>query len=621
MGDDAPGTSLLQAQGEAPALGTPKGGRGSFSSILGRLRGNGGPAFLDQADSAKARLLKWVRIVGILVIFLDFLAMAAYSHVIYSDFALTRDYSTYAQGWWLVAHGHLDPYSSVLGHHLWRNDLPLVFWALSVLWFLWPHGITLLWAQDLAIAGSLAVVFWWGTELAAGYRLDGSPVRMQARKGESKQTYPDGTGHSGQASDGKTRPGEAFAWRWQLPVLSALLLAMLVADPWVWWTSSNDVHVEPFGVLLALLAARALCHRKTSGWVWAGLTLLVSAAVAPYLLGVALLLVIVDHKRWSSALILGLGSIAWVLLVAVLGGVKSPGLVTLYSHLASASGNTAAHMSIGALLLGILAHPQRIFTSLFHRWRDIWNNILPEGVVGFLSPFGPWMALVVLANTLPKVDYFAGPSFQGFPLYAVMPLATLWTLTWLWRHVQTWSEDRHFSHAASQLRAWASAGRNLVAILLPAAILSGVLWGAVSWFPITFPWWVPVSQDASALLARAEPRIPENAEVIASLGVAGRFALRPDVQVVTLPGPIPVNRPKVYFVLTFLQGVSILPGLDQLGLLGKVERHIGARKIIQGHGIYVYEWSPPAGTRTIVVPNLTKIPITGNPLASRVPGP
>jgi hypothetical protein len=619
MGDEVSAGLVLEA--DTPGVDTKKEDASSFSSVLGRFRRSGGSAGSQETDPAKARLLKWVRAIGLLVIFLDFLAMASYSHVVYGDFALTRDYSTYAQGWWLVAHGHLDPYSSVLGHHLWRNDLPLVFWALSVLWFLWPHGITLLWAQDLAIAGSLAVVFWWGTELAAGYRLDGSPVETNASKASSEQADPDLSGQSPGIADDQARPGGASAWRWQLPLLSGLLLAMLVANPWVWWTSSNDVHVEPFGVLLALLAARALCHRKPSGWVWAGLTLLVSTAVAPYILGVAILLVIVDHKRWASALLLGLGSIGWVVLVALLGGMKSPGLVTLYSHLASTSGNTDARMSIGALLVGILVHPQRILTTLFHRWRDIWNNVLPVGVVGFLSPLGPWMALVVLANTLPKIDYFAGASFQSFPLYAAMPLGTVWTLTWLWRHVTTWSEDQRFSDAVSKLRAWASAGRNFVAILLPAAILSGVLWGAVSWFPITFPWWVPVSQGASAVLAKAEPRIPENAEVIASLGVAGRFALRPDVQVVTLPGPIPVNRPKVFFVLTFLQGVSTLPGLDQLGLLGNVEKHIGARRVIQGHGIYVYEWNPPPGTRTIVVPNLTKIPITGNPLASRVSGP
>src|ERR1700722_10384930 len=65
-------------------------------------------------------------------------------------------------------------------------------------------------------------------------------------------------------------------------------VALLVANPWVYWTASFDIHMEVFGAFFAFAALRALLQHRRSSIIWGALTLLCGAASALSLVGVGL---------------------------------------------------------------------------------------------------------------------------------------------------------------------------------------------------------------------------------------------------------------------------------------------------------------------------------------------
>ena len=71
-----------------------------------------------------------------------------------THFDLTKDFALFYQGWFLIANGHINPYLSLISLYYWQNHLEWIMWPLSLLYFIYPHALTLLIAQDLAITGS-----------------------------------------------------------------------------------------------------------------------------------------------------------------------------------------------------------------------------------------------------------------------------------------------------------------------------------------------------------------------------------------------------------------------------------------------------------------------------------
>ena len=99
---------------------------------------------------------------GLLLV--QLLWLVGFSWIQFHRGALTRDFATYNQGAWLIAHGHLDPYDTVLGRQLWRNNGEFIMWPLSLLTYLPPEGLWLLWVQDVAIVGTGWVAVGWISE-------------------------------------------------------------------------------------------------------------------------------------------------------------------------------------------------------------------------------------------------------------------------------------------------------------------------------------------------------------------------------------------------------------------------------------------------------------------------
>ncbi len=140
------------------------------------------------------RLLRLKRI-GYAVLGVQLLAFMVWSTILYRRFALTYDFAIYHQGWYLIAHGNLDPYNTVQRLPFWRDHCEFLMWPLALLYWLWPHGVTLLWVQDACVVGVEAVAFTWMCELA-----------------------------------GRQRQERGSQW------LASVGLVLLVANPWTWWT-------------------------------------------------------------------------------------------------------------------------------------------------------------------------------------------------------------------------------------------------------------------------------------------------------------------------------------------------------------------------------------------------
>ena len=72
---------------------------------------------------------------------------------LYDRYDLTRDFAIYQQSWWLIAHGHLNPFDSVDGFPFIKSHFELIMWPLSLLYWVHHSGVTLLWVQDVALVG------------------------------------------------------------------------------------------------------------------------------------------------------------------------------------------------------------------------------------------------------------------------------------------------------------------------------------------------------------------------------------------------------------------------------------------------------------------------------------
>jgi hypothetical protein len=408
------------------------------------------------------RLLDRVRWWGYLLLGLQLVAFLTWSAILYSRFAETSDFAFYYQSWFLIAHGNLDPYSTIMHAPFWQNDSEFMFWTLAPLYWITRTGLTLSWLQDISIATAEAVAFTWICELARRAR------------------------------------GERDA-----ALLAGLGLLLLVANPWIWWTISFDAHTEAWATGFAALLAWDLSRGRRRAWFWAVPVVAFGAASATYVVGIGLGGVLAGRRSRRLGAGVAVAGIGYSLFVMLIHGDVVVSIPGLYGYLAVAGGTTMTPRTLPSLLAGIAAHPFGVLNTLWTKRADMFANLAPGGLAGLGAPMLlPLMIVVTLASTLTPGLGFAEPIFQNLPLYVFLPVGTVAVLCWLAR--------RH------RRAAFALAG-------LVAAQAVG--W-AVVWGPVTSGQWLRVPTSAAATLAGIEQRIPASAEVIASQGVLGRFAAR-----------------------------------------------------------------------------------------------
>ena len=106
------------------------------------------------------RIRRW----GLAVLAVQLVALVLWSVLEANRAVLGYDFAGCYQAWYLISHG-------VLGAAgFWKAQGIFIIWPLAIFGLLWPHPITLLVIQDLAIVGAEAVAFSWLTEIIRARR-------------------------------------------------------------------------------------------------------------------------------------------------------------------------------------------------------------------------------------------------------------------------------------------------------------------------------------------------------------------------------------------------------------------------------------------------------------------
>ena len=334
--------------------------------------------------------LFWVRRIGYAVLSLELAGFACWSTLLYRHFALMPDFAQYQQAWYLIAHGHLNPYNTEHNFWFWQGHAEFIMWPLALLYWVFPNGVFLLWLQDIGVVGAELVAFAWLCEIAQRYR-----------------------------------PGRDARW------LAGAGLVLLAVNPWSWWAISWDFHFECVAVLFATLLAWDLANRRRRAWAWAVLLLACGDVADTYVIGLGLGLLIASRgSRTRGALMVCLGAGAMLLITAAHGNYGST--LQAYDYLAAPGHNGS--LALPGLVMGLAAHPFTVLAEVWSRRLDLWANLGSSGFLGLaFVPLLPLILVVVLSNSLYQGLLFAEPTFQTLPVYILMPVATVGVLGWLTR--------------------------------------------------------------------------------------------------------------------------------------------------------------------------------------------
>jgi hypothetical protein len=491
--------------------------------------------------------VRWARIAGYALLVAELVGFAWWSVVLVNHYALTSDFSAYNQATYLIAHGHLDPYSSSFRFPFWQNDGEFIFWPLAAIERIWPHLVTLKWLQDIAVVSAEAIAFGWICEIAAVRAAETGTVR--------------------------------------LPVaLVGLGALMLISDPWLVWTVSFDAHPEAFGAPFLIAAARDVYRGRRTTWLWAIATIGCGAVSASYLaaLGGALML---SGRRWGRVglafVVLGAG---WTLALHALGSGLGSGVSGLYGPLiAGPGGAIPADASTGTLIRAFFSHPGRFVDTMWRSRVDLWATVSPIGALGLVWIPALVPGILILAEGGLNLGFnFSFPSFQNCSLVAFVAVGTI-ELCSLWA--------RRGGHVAR----WA------MPLLIVLLAVNAVAWSVV-WLPQTEHRWLRVSPGAARILAGINARIGPGDEVVASQGIAGGFSERQWLHpVVSSDLAFGVRAPRVWVIFAPDVGIETASVSGIRADVSQLAARPGARLVTARDGIWAFEWSPRRGARTLTL--------------------
>ncbi|HEX4090258.1 MAG TPA: DUF2079 domain-containing protein [Trebonia sp.] len=492
---------------------------------------------------AKARTtvtpLHRMRRIGYAVLGVQFACFIAWSTLLYQRYALTWDFATYNQPWYLIAHGDLSPYSTVSRLPFWQNDAEFMPWVLAPLYWLVRNDVLLPWLQDASIVGAEVIAFTWLCELAKRHC-----------------------------------QGRDAAW------LAGLGLLLLVANPWLWWTISFDVHEEALVIFFTACLAWDLSRGRRRAWVWVLPVLLGGAPSATYVIGIGLGAMLTRRRiRDMGAAIAAVGLVYSVLLVATHADAGVP-LARHYGYLVTGSTLAPVGFTSMDLFKGIASHPSAVIATLWDKRSDVMANLAPGGIVGVGSlMILPLMVVVLLANVLSAGYRFSEPLFQSLPIYVLLPVGTTAVVGWLL------TRRRRTSFA-------------LAGLIAVQALGWTVVWGSH-----TPSQWLRIPAAEAATLASVQADVSPEAEVVASQGVMGRFSSRLKIYGLSAPNSTVPVAAGTWFIVTPTTGIETLPPGPSLRLIGDLAGPLHATLVTHANGVWAFRYSPPPGVSHVHVPD------------------
>ena len=434
----------------------------------------GGPGPSGRRAPGRALWITMAVVLG-----LQLVGLLTYSAFLFHRFDLTDDFGTYAQAWWLIGHGHLNPVDTIQtpSYPFWQSHFELAMWPIALVGRVWPNAVQLLWLQDLAIVGTEWAAMAWVAAVCAAHRRG--------------------------------------------PVIPICALAFLVVNPWWYQAASFDMHFELLGLPFTVWSAYALWRGRTrTCLVTAVVAVLFGDVVTVTVLCVALagLLSRRVRRRGGLRTCLGVGAVAvaWLALITLLGANRGSGLVDNYGYLVGAGTNASSTTVVGRLVL----HPGHALRVLFDRRAGIGRVLASAGLLGVATPWGLTVALGTLGPAaLNSNTAFLTPTI-AFQTLAVIPFVFVGTVMVLLRIGTGPAADtgsapdphRHTRRRTPRPVAWVA-----VALALAVAAL-GLVQGVPVDRSVRADWW-RVDAPTAAALRTVLPRVPTGAEVIVSQGV------------------------------------------------------------------------------------------------------
>ena len=493
-----------------------------------------------------------MRTAGALLIALQLAAMLALSTYQYGRFSLTLDFGYTSEAWWAIGHGHLDPWSSLLRAPYWKNNGEFWMWPAALISHIWSSPLALLWLQDLAVCATGWVALGWCLEVLE------------------------------EASD-TIRTDVAKA-------VGAVVVGAIVLDPWAYETIAFDFHSEAILGLFLVITARALWSgRRRRLWWSVPLTLLSMTIGGLYLFGLGVAGVIARRSVRLEGAIIGVLGMAWFLTFSALGAVGVEGRISgAYSYLTGASG---ARLDMTGILRGVVRHPGAVGTLLGHRWPVLVSFLVVVGLVGVCSLWAAGVTIVAFVPALLSGSDLFFRTTASFQIWPAIPFVLVGTVMLI---------------ASPRMAAVVRPRARLVAVGVWATCLLVLAAIVIPQVPRD---WIRVDAGAAEQLNLAQRTIPQDAEVIASGGVVGRFSDHRFVYNYPFnshaPGQsatrYPLERRVVVFVFTPRQGIAEAPPQETLSAIRFVRRH-GGRTLIEKAGVYVLSWSPPPRQSSLLLP-------------------
>jgi Predicted membrane protein (DUF2079) len=348
------------------------------------------PAEAEPEPPSPSAALGNVRRIGYAILTVELICFFGWSALLYHRFALTFDYALYHQGWYQIAHGHLNPFNSLQSHSYWQDHSEFILWPLALLYWIPPHDVNLLFIQDIGVVVAEAVVFTWMCELAQKYR-----------------------------------PGQKDA-----AVLAGAGLVLLVANPFIWRSVSFDFHTETVAVAFMALLARDLANGRRRAWVWAALLLGCGDVAVTCMVALGIGAMLASRRTRLPGLALAVIGVACSELIRLVNGdLASP--FWSYAYLEYPAN---APFGVGSMLKGLAHNPGLWIRQLWHNRFFAWQNLSSSGLLGVGFVFIlPIIVVLLLTDSLAQGSLFAQPSFQSLPLYILVPVGTVAVLGWVAR--------------------------------------------------------------------------------------------------------------------------------------------------------------------------------------------
>ncbi len=526
------------------------------------------------ADDRVTRLIGVARNVAIGALAVQAIGLLLLSAYQYSRFGLGLDFTTSNQAAFLISHGHLDPFVTTHRYPYLDDHFGLLLYPIALTYLIYPHGILLLWLQDLAGVGAEMAAIWWIAQIVAR--------RIAARAERPDQ--PDQLAGRHARSGGLTRRASEVTG----PAIVIGALVLLVADPWFYTACLFDFHLNAFAALFLVLAARDAWNGRIGRAAIFSAALLVTGDTGGlYLFGLGFSVALAARgarRKQAFALIAIVAGVGWVLVVHTLAVNQSHVLVASYTYLVTGSPLVPGSITLFTISKALVLHPHRWIQMLWGRRKIIYEVLIPTGVVGVASAWGIGADLMVFF--LQAIAYpltFLVNGFNELAGLMVVLVGSAMVVTGI---------------ATSAWR-WARLG----AVVLGAVMLVQSLVFASIKLPEVFPYFLQVNGPEAAALARGLAATPANAEVIASWGVMGRFSERSyDEPLYTGVEAEPVSAPIVVFVLTNA-GLENDPPVAVAAIERYVSVDLHAKVLVDAAGVEVFEWHAPPGTTQVGIPN------------------